>query len=83
MHILMITDFYHPFLGGVEQHVRTLSHALVAQGHQVAVATLQQGMLESESMDDGVKVYRVKATTSRMSRLFQSPTPKRYSDCTK
>lgn len=73
MRILMITDFYHPFLGGVEQHVRTLSHTLVARGHHVAVATLQQGSLPVKEMDNGVNVYRVTATASRATALFQTP----------
>ena len=42
MRILMISDFYHPVLGGVEKHVRSLSTALVERGHHVAVATLQR-----------------------------------------
>jgi glycosyltransferase involved in cell wall biosynthesis len=73
MRILMITDFYHPFLGGVEQHVRTLSHTLVARGHHVAVATLQQGTLPAKEMDHGVTIYRVTATASRATVLFQTP----------
>lgn len=72
MRILMITDFYHPFLGGVEQHVRTLSHALVERGHHVAVATLRQGNLPPEAIDDGVQVYRLTATASRVTALFKS-----------
>ncbi len=39
MRILMLAQFYHPILGGIEQHVRTLSHELVARGHDVSVQT--------------------------------------------
>lgn len=73
MRLLMVTDFYHPFLGGVEQHVRTLSHALTARGHHVAVATLRHGDLAEQEEDDGVTVYRIPSTTSRAATLFKNP----------
>jgi glycosyltransferase involved in cell wall biosynthesis len=69
----MVTDFYHPFLGGVEQHVRHLGRALVERGHQVAVATLGQDGLAEEEWDQGVKVYRLRSATQRMPRLFSHP----------
>jgi len=69
----MITDFYWPFLGGVEQHVRTLSHALVERGHHVAVATLwNEGLAEKEE-DAGVQVYRLHSTTQRAKWLHKAP----------
>jgi rhamnosyl/mannosyltransferase len=37
MHILQIYKDYYPVLGGIENHVRELSEALVARGHQVTV----------------------------------------------
>jgi len=40
MRILTITDFHHPYIGGVEQHVRTLSNENVAICH--SVSRLQQ-----------------------------------------
>jgi glycosyltransferase involved in cell wall biosynthesis len=73
MRILMVTDFYQPFLGGVEQHVRSLSAELVARGHEVAVATLwSEGLTEFE-IDLGVRVYRIHSTTQRATRLFSHP----------
>jgi glycosyltransferase involved in cell wall biosynthesis len=71
--ILMITDFYWPFLGGVEQHVRTLSHALVARGHQVAVATLWNEGLAEQEEDAGVQVYRLHSTSQRAKWLHSEP----------
>jgi len=37
MHILQIYKDYFPVLGGIENHLRDLSEALVARGHQVTV----------------------------------------------
>lgn len=72
MRLLMISDFYHPFLGGVEQHVRSLSAALVDRGHDVAVATLRQGDLPEFDVDHGVRVYRLRGSAQRMEGLFAS-----------
>jgi glycosyltransferase involved in cell wall biosynthesis len=69
----MITDFYWPFLGGVEQHVRTLCHALHARGHQVAVATLWHAGLAEREEDGGVRVYRLRGTMQRANWLFSDP----------
>jgi glycosyltransferase involved in cell wall biosynthesis len=68
----MIADFYHPFVGGVEQHVRNLSGALVARGHSVAVATLWDEGLEKHVSDGGVRVHRVRGTMQRAAPLFRS-----------
>jgi glycosyltransferase involved in cell wall biosynthesis len=67
----MITDFYWPFLGGVEQHVRTLSHTLAALGHQVAVATLWNKGLAAEEDDAGVTIYRLRSSTQRATWLHR------------
>jgi glycosyltransferase involved in cell wall biosynthesis len=71
--ILMATDFYWPFVGGVEQHVRSLSAALAARGHSVAVATLQHGDLPAFERDGDVRVYRLRASVERASWLFKNP----------
>lgn len=39
MHILQLYKDYFPVLGGIENHVRDLSTALAARGHQVTVLT--------------------------------------------
>jgi len=68
----MIADFYWPYLGGVEQHVRSLAHALVERGHTVTVATLGRSDLADEVDDQGVLVCRLRSTTQRMPWLFSS-----------
>lgn len=71
MRILMVTDFYWPFVGGVEQHVRSLSHTLHKHGHEVAIATLwSEGLAEIEE-DQGVCVYRLRASMQRAKWLFK------------
>lgn len=72
MRILMLSDFYYPLLGGVEQHVRSLSHALLERGHEVAVATLRPGDLPERELDAGVRVYRINGSAQRASALFAS-----------
>jgi glycosyltransferase involved in cell wall biosynthesis len=69
----MVTDFYWPFLGGVEQHVRTLSQALVERGHVVTVATLWSERLAECEADAGVQVCRLRSSTQRASWLFREP----------
>jgi len=69
----MVSDFYWPFLGGVEQHVRSLSHALRERGHQVAVATLWSEGAAADEMDAGVRVYRLRSSTQRAKWLHSEP----------
>ena len=66
----MVSDFYPPFLGGVEVAVRSLSQELIARGHQVAVATLAAPDLPPSETLDGVPVHRVCSSTQRVHRLF-------------
>lgn len=73
MRILMVTDFYWPFLGGVEQHVRHLSQALTERGHEVAVVTLRGPGLAASELDGRVRVYRIRSSMQRASRLFSRP----------
>lgn len=74
MRILMITDFYHPFVGGVELHVRSLSTALAERGHDVVVATLgKDGLPDFEIDRAGVSVYRMRGSAQRLDRLFSYP----------
>lgn len=72
MRILMLSQFYPPFIGGEAIHVRSLSSELVSRGHDVAVVTLwRQGLAEYEE-DSGVRVYRVRSSTQRIRWLFSN-----------
>ena len=69
--ILMVTDFYRPYVGGVEQHVRSLAQALVRLGHHVAVATLATPTTgPREELDGEVHVYRLRSAGVLFPRLF-------------
>jgi glycosyltransferase involved in cell wall biosynthesis len=66
----MISEFYYPFIGGAEQHVRSLSRELVARGHDVAVVTLWHTGLAEFEIDHGVRIYRVRGTLQRPAAIF-------------
>ena len=74
MRILMLIDSYPPMIGGAQQYVRNLSIALVARGHDVAVATLADTGLEPYEVDQGVRVYRLRGTLQRAERVFRDRT---------
>jgi len=71
----MVTDFYWPLLGGVEQHVRTLAHALCERGHRVTVATLRVDGLDEHERDGDVDVVRIRNATQRIPGLFDQARP--------
>jgi glycosyltransferase involved in cell wall biosynthesis len=82
MRILELTDFYPPFIGGLERHVQMLSQDLVARGHEVAVATMELPDTPPRENDEGVQVHRMtgwqRALTplyQRSERPFHPPTP--------
>ena len=70
MKVLMVTDFYPPFVGGVEVLVSGLSRELTLRGHDVAVATLAAGGLPEHELDGAVRVHRIRSTTAGTRGLF-------------
>ncbi len=70
MRILMLTQFYAPIIGGEERHVENLSRALVARGHEVAVATLRHAGQPEFEVEHGVRLYRVRGSMQRLGMLF-------------
>ncbi len=73
MRILMVTDFYPPIIGGMEIHVRNLSAELAARGHEMAVVTLQHAGLPEFEQDGQIRVYRIRGTAQRITKLFSDP----------
>lgn len=71
MRILMLSQFYPPVIGGEETHVSTLSRALAAGGHEVAVATLWNHGLAKFEIDQGVRIHRIQGTLQRVQWLFK------------
>lgn len=54
----MVCDFFYPSLGGVEQHIWSLSQALIKRGHKVIVVTHAYGKRSGiRYMTNGLKVY--------------------------
>lgn len=73
MRILMLAQFYPPFIGGEERFVHDLSVALAERGHDVAVATLWHEGLPKFEIEEKVKIYRVQGTMQRVTRLHSDP----------
>lgn len=72
MKILFVTDFYHPYSGGVEIHVRAIAAELAGRGHRVAVATLPAPPGERERMTDGaVSVFTIHHSAERFGARFE------------
>lgn len=69
MHILQLSDFYRPVIGGLERHVETFCRELIQLGHTVTVVTLQTGDDPAEETLDGVRVIRVRGWSSRLTAL--------------
>jgi glycosyltransferase involved in cell wall biosynthesis len=69
VHVVQITDFYRPVLGGLERHVETLSGELIRLGHTVTVVTLQTGGDPAEETLDGVRVVRIRGWSGAVTAL--------------
>ncbi|XXG62999.1 hypothetical protein AAC387_Pa05g1273 [Persea americana] len=58
--ILMVSDFFYPNFGGVENHIFYLSQCLLKLGHKVVVMTHAYGKRSGvRYMTNGLKVYYV------------------------
>ena len=66
MRIVIATDFYPPFLGGVELQSQALSRELARRGHEIVLVTVWRPGLLTEERDAGVQVLRLKG-------LFTAP----------
>lgn len=75
MHVLMVADFYWPFLGGVEQHVRTVAHELTRRGHRVTVVTTLVGDATAHERDGDVEVVRISTAVQKLPWLFDQQRP--------
>lgn len=69
MRVLLITDFYRPVVGGLEEHVRALARELGRRGHVVCVATLTR----DPARDEGVDVLVIRSAA----RLLPHENPER------
>jgi glycosyltransferase involved in cell wall biosynthesis len=74
MHVVQLTDFYRPVIGGLERHVETLSHELVSLGHSVTVVTFQTGGQPAEETTGGVRVVRIRGWSTRLTAFHADAT---------
>ena len=66
MHIVQLTDFYRPVIGGLERHVETLSAELISLGHSVTVVTFQIGDQPAEETTAGVRIIRIRGWSTHL-----------------
>jgi glycosyltransferase involved in cell wall biosynthesis len=64
MRILLASDHYPPFIGGVQRQTRAMARQLTARGHDVAVATVWQDDLPAYEDVDGFPVHRLQQLRS-------------------
>ncbi len=68
----MLSDFYPPYIGGMERHVQTLSRELVRRGHHVAVATLSRKGAPAFEEDEGVRVHRLNGWNQLLAAFYEN-----------
>jgi glycosyltransferase involved in cell wall biosynthesis len=71
MRILLVSDYYPPFIGGAHRQTQLLGQELRQRGHAVSVATVWYGGAPEEADDAGVCVYRVKQLRTIVPWLVQ------------
>jgi len=60
MRVLLVSDFFHPSVGGVETHMYNLAQNLMASGHKVVVLTCARGKrCGVRYLRNGLKVYHI------------------------
>src|SRR5438552_3594622 len=60
MRVLIVTDYYTPFIGGGQIQSYLLARNLRNRGHDVVVATVWQNGLPAREDDGGIMVYRLR-----------------------
>jgi glycosyltransferase involved in cell wall biosynthesis len=61
MRIGLVAPWFHPHVGGVETHVRSLAAELARRGHEVTVLTSNYAKLPAEETMEGFQVRRVRS----------------------
>ncbi len=79
--VLLVSDHYPPFIGGVQRQTRLLAQELSERGHAVGVVTVWQDRLPSFECQDGFPVRRLRqlrtlpGIAGRARRRHQPPFP--------
>jgi glycosyltransferase involved in cell wall biosynthesis len=76
MRILLCSDHYPPFIGGVQRQTRAMALELTARGHDVCVATVFQETQPAFEEADGFPVHRLRQL--RSTKLNRSAARRRY-----
>ncbi len=58
--ILHVYKDYHPILGGIENHIKTLAELQARAGHEVTVLVTNPGRLPANEMRNGVRLVRAR-----------------------
>lgn len=72
MKIMMLTDFYPPHIGGIENYVQSLSLELVKRGHQVIVCTAAALDQPNYKEENGLKIYHIPALYQKIPFLYRT-----------
>lgn len=69
----MVTDSYRPLIGGANRSIELLAQHMSRLGHSVVVATAWQPAVPTfeDDLASGVRVYRVRDLTSRVSWISE------------
>lgn len=60
LNILLVLEYYHPHIGGVEVVFKALAEGLAARGHQVTVLTQHIGGTKRDERMNGVHIVRLR-----------------------
>jgi glycosyltransferase involved in cell wall biosynthesis len=82
MRCLVVSEFYPPYIGGVERQTQLIARGLMRRGHEVHLATLWHANLPEHEDDNGVKIHRLRSWSSRVpglvwhaGRFYHPPLP--------
>ena len=73
MKIMMLSDLYAPFQGGIESYVESLSNQLGKRGHEVVVCTVGRRDLPHYEKKNGVSIYRMEGLFQKIPFVFKDP----------
>ncbi|MHB1868258.1 MAG: glycosyltransferase family 4 protein [Nitrososphaerales archaeon] len=60
MKICLVNSYYHPWIGGAETYASNLAKGLAKRGHEVTVYCSDRPLHAGESLEDGIKVVRMR-----------------------
>jgi glycosyltransferase involved in cell wall biosynthesis len=60
LRILLVTDYYPPYIGGAQIQTHLLARKLHERGHRIAVATAWQNDLPAFEDQDGISIHRLR-----------------------